>query len=365
MENNSSNTEMEEMEKALEIEEATPADVSQVAGEGDLGDIRKWRWGVHRWFVLLFIVLGYFAARAYPPVLPHIQLPAEVYPTGPVFTIPLIGTIVWTNTMTAMVIADILILIIALIVRRAAKGGEMVPQGFSGAIEALLEVIYNLTESTAGKWTKSIFPWFAAITLFVLVVNWTELLPGVDSIGFLEPVEEHGNPIEQLTPNISTIVRPEESHEGEVHGGFTLIPFVRVLSTDLNFTVALALISVTMTQVFGVRALGAGYFLKFFNVSGIFKRPIFGIIDFGVSLLELVSEISKILSFSFRLFGNIFAGSVLLFVIGTLIPVFAQSIFLLLEFFVGMIQAIVFGMLTMVFMSMATAGHGDHGEEHA
>jgi len=132
----------------------------------------------------------------------------------------------------------------------------------------------------------------------------------------------------------------------------------------LNFTVALALVSVFMTQVFGVQSLGGAYFLKFFNVKGFFSRPIFGIIDFGVGLLELISEISKILSFSFRLFGNIFAGSVLLFVIGTLVPVLAQSVFLMLEFFVGLIQAVVFGMLTMVFMSQATAGHGEHAEGH-
>ena len=120
-----------------------------------------------------------------------------------------------------------------------------------------------------------------------------------------------------------------------------------------------------MTQIFGVRSLGMGYFKKFLNVGGLFKRPIFGVIDFAVGILEMISEISKILSFSFRLFGNIFAGSVLLFVIGTLVPVFAQSGFLMLEFFVGLIQAVVFGMLTMVFMAQATAGHGDHGDEHA
>jgi F-type H+-transporting ATPase subunit a len=120
-----------------------------------------------------------------------------------------------------------------------------------------------------------------------------------------------------------------------------------------------------MTQVFGMRALGASYFTKFINVGGIFRRPVFGAIDFGVGLLELISEISKILSFSFRLFGNIFAGSVLLFVIGTLVPVFAQSLFLGLEFAVGLIQALVFGMLTMVFMAQATQGHGGqgHGDE--
>jgi F-type H+-transporting ATPase subunit a len=319
----------------------------------------------NRYIVLVCIVLGFIAAYFYAPVLPHIQLPAEAYPIGPLFTLPVIGEFYWTNTLTAMVIADIILVIIALVVRKAAKSGELVPSGFSGAIEALLEVIYNLTESTAGKWTKKIFPFFATITLLVLVVNWMELIPGVDSIGFIisedhhgQPIED-GHPIEEVFANAYTLVRSE--HEGE----YGLIPFVRVLSTDLNFTVALALISVVMTQVFGFQALGWSYSVKFINVGGLFKRPIFGVIDFFVGILELVSEISKIISFSFRLFGNIFAGTVLLFVIGTLIPVFAQSFFLMLEFFVGLIQAVVFGMLTMVFMAQAVSGHGEHEEEVA
>ena len=328
---------------------------------------RKWRWGVNRWFVLVFIVLGAIAAGFFAPVLPHIQLPAERYSHTSLFTLPVIGPFYWTNTLTAMVLADIILLLLALTVRRAATSGEMVPRGITGVVEALLEVLYNLTESTAGKWAKSIFPFFATITLLVLVVNWMELIPGVDSIGILEPAD-HGYPVKEVAPGIATIVGAEEGAEqaeGAEPGGYALVPYVRVLSTDLNFTVGLALVSVFMTQVFGVRALGAGYFSKFINVGGLFKRPIFGVIDFGVGILELISEISKILSFSFRLFGNIFAGSVLLFVIGTLVPVFAQSIFLMLEFAVGLIQAVVFGMLTMVFMAQATAGHGDHEEEHA
>ena len=315
----------------------------------------------------MFIILGAVAACSYAPVLPHIQLPAEKYSHTPLFTIPGIGPFFWTNTLTAMVLADILLLLLALVVRRAATSGELIPRGIAGAVEGLLEVIYNLTESTAGKWAKSIFPYFATITLLVLVVNWMELIPGVDSIGILEE-SEHGFPVKEVAPGIATIVKADagEENAGEAeHAGYSLIPYVRVLSTDLNFTVGLALVSVVMTQVFRFRALGAGYFSKFINVGGLFKRPIFGVIDFGVGLLELISEISKILSFSFRLFGNIFAGSVLLFVIGTLVPVFAQSIFLMLEFAVGLIQAVVFGMLTMVFMAQATAGHGDHGDEHA
>lgn len=329
-----------------------------------MNESRKWRWGVNRWFVLLFIILGAVAAGAYSPILPHIQLPAEAYSHTPLFTLPVIGEFYWTNTLTAMILADIILILLALAVRRAATGGDLIPRGIAGAVEALLELIYNLTESTAGKWTRQIFPFFATITLLVLVVNWMELIPGVDSIGILEH-SDHGYPVQEVMPGVATIVKAPAGEE--VHDGFALIPYVRVLSTDLNFTVGLALISVFMTQVFGVRALGASYFTKFINVGGLFKRPIFGVIDFGVGILELISEISKILSFSFRLFGNIFAGSVLLFVIGSLVPVFAQSMFLMLEFFVGLIQAVVFGMLTMVFMAQATAGHGDHEghEAHA
>ena len=319
---------------------------------------KKWRYGVNRWVILVLVILNFIAVQFYAPVLPHIQLPAENVSKAPLF-----GDFYLTNTLVATIIADVILILIAIAVTRAVRSGELIPKGIPGAIEAILEVINNLTESTAGKWAKSIFPFFATITLLVLVVNWMELIPGVDSIGRLE-LAEHGNPIEQVIPGVWTVVRPPSEAAGEAQeGGYALVPFVRVASTDLNFTIALALISVLMTQVMGVRALGATYFTKFLNVGGIFKRPVFGVIDFFVGLLELLSEISKLLSFSFRLFGNIFAGSVLLFVIGTLIPVFVQSLFLGLEFFVGLIQAVVFGMLTMVFMAQATQGHGEHHEE--
>jgi len=295
---------------------------------------KKWRYGINRWIILLLIILNvYFAFFVYWPVLPHIQLPAENVSTTPLF-----GDFFLTNTMVATLIADALLILMAFAVSRAVRSGELIPKGIPGAIEAILEVINNLTESTAGKWTKRIFPFFATITLLVLVVNWMELIPGVDSIGRLEPAE-HGNPIEEVVPgsNIYTVLSERDAGaEANHEGGYNLIPYVRVASTDLNFTVA-----------------------KFINVGGIFSRPAFGLLDFFVGILELVSEISKLLSFSFRLFGNIFAGSVLLFVIGSLIPVFVQSMFLGLEFFVGLIQAVVFGMLTMVFMAQATQGHGE------
>jgi len=216
------------------------------------------------------------------------------------------------------------------------------------------------------------------------------LIPGVDSIGIIHK-SEHGVPIKEVIPGVlTTLVKGEveqsgeaghaeaaETQESEYNGGYGLIPFVRVASTDLNFTIALALSSVFMTQVIGIRALGMGYFRKYWNTASLgrsfklvrFGNPldfIKGFIDVIVGILEIIAEIAKIISFSFRLFGNIFAGSVMLFVLGTLVPVFIQFGLLGLELFVGLIQAFVFGMLTMVFMSQATHGHGDdHGAELA
>jgi F-type H+-transporting ATPase subunit a len=164
---------------------------------------------------------------------------------------------------------------------------------------------------------------------------------------------------------VTGIFKAEEG--GEHSENVAFVPFVRVVSSDLNFTLAIALVVVVMIQVFGIRSQGMAYFSKFWNTGTMFSKPIFGVIDFGVGILEIVSEFSKVLSFAFRLFGNIFAGSVLLFVIGSLVPVFAQSIFYLLEFFVGAIQAFVFGLLAITFMSQATQGHGGehHEEAHA
>ncbi|MEX2161103.1 MAG: FoF1 ATP synthase subunit a [Anaerolineales bacterium] len=322
----------------------------------------RWRFGVNRWFVLLFIVLNVWAVSIFPPLRPHIQLPAEQLTTSPLFTIPVINAPIYlTNTLVATLIGDVILLLIGFGVWRAVRSGQLVPRGISGAVEAFLEVLYNLTASTAGKWAKRIFPYFATITLLVLVLNWMELIPGVDSIGLLD--EHHiPHPEECTFVELPLGAVGVTGSSNECAAG--VIPFVRATATDLNFTLALALIAVVMVQVTGIRAQGLGYFSKFLNVRTFFSKPVFGVIDFGVGILELVSEFSKVLSFAFRLFGNVFAGSVLLFVIGTLVPVFAQSGVLMLEFFVGAIQAVVFGLLTMTFMAQATQSHGSHEEHH-
>jgi F-type H+-transporting ATPase subunit a len=176
-----------------------------------------WRWGFNRWLVLLFIIAS--AVTVYglgiSPVRPRVQLPAEHVPAIPMILIvlaalallltalvrrwegllaagwfgvmallPLVLKFQWTNTLTALVIADGLLLLISFAVLTALKSETLTPKGIPGAVEALLEYLYNITEGTAGKWARAVFPWFVTITLLVLIANWMELIPGVDSIGF-------------------------------------------------------------------------------------------------------------------------------------------------------------------------------------
>lgn len=319
---------------------------------------RKWRWGKNRWIILGCVILSIIGVNLIAPVQPHIQVAAENLTSEPLFTLPVLGDFYLTNTLVAMVFMDIIILIIALIIRKAAKKDPLAPKGLAGGFEMLLEVLYNLTETTAGKFAKKIFPWFATIMIVVLFANLLKIIPGFETIGLLHHSED-GYEVQALGGNWFTVLNTKAKE-----GGYIVTPFLRGLSTDLNFTAALALISVFMTQVIGVQAQGFHYFGKFFNTSTIFKKPFFGFMDFLVGLLETISEFSKILSFAFRLFGNMFAGMVLLALIGVMVPVFVPSLIMMFELFIGAIQAFVFGMLTMVFMAQATQGHSSE-EAHA
>jgi len=107
-----------------------------------------------------------------------------------------------------------------------------------------------------------------------------------------------------------------------------------------------------MTQIAGMSELG------FFSYAGKFLvNPFKNPIGCFVGILEMVSEVSKMVSFSFRLFGNIFAGEILLAVMGFLMPFIAPLPFYGLEIFVGFVQALVFALLTTIFMKMAMTAH--------
>ena len=310
------------------------------------------------------------------PILPTIKLPAEmVVPMGQIgpFNVGL------TNTMIATILVDVVLVVLAIMATAKIRSGSkeaLVPRGLQNLFEMIIETLYGLAEGILGKRTRQVFWLGATIFLFVLFANWLELVPGVDSIGVFEHPREPGiahsrNGILLSLPEVKNeapqgAAQPAEgAHAEKEYEGWELIPFVRAAATDLNVTLALAIISVVMTQVYGFQALGVQYLGKFMATRRLGDGNPMGLIDLAVGALEAISEFAKIISFTFRLFGNIFAGQVLLFVMAAfLIPflVFGTLIFYGLEVFVGLIQAVVFMMLTFVFIAMATAGHG--GEEH-
>ena len=312
---------------------------------------RPWR----RWVVLVLMIVGWVVGGIIIPIQPEISVKAEnLLGEGATW----FGFLPAVNTVLSLVLTVAVVHLLAWFTGRSLKKSEktdLVPRGIGNVMEAFFELLYNLTESSAGaKWAKTIFPWFATIMFYVLFANLLKLIPGFESVGVL-----HHVPVGH--PASGGILQP-----GEVENGYILVPFLRGVSVDLNFTFAIALISVVMTQVIGVQAQGIGYFSKFFNTRTMFKTPFFGAMDFLVGLLETISEFSKIISFAFRLFGNMFAGVVLVAIVAGLLGKISilPSMIMLFELFIGIIQAFVFGMLTMVFMAQATQGHG-HEEEHA
>ena len=354
------------------------------------------RIGFKRWIVLGLMVLGGYLAFGvggiFKPVSPAVVLPPEpIWPGARILPdIPGLFKDVWfSNTILSVLIADVLLILAAFGARSFAASGKLVPQGFYNFFEWIVEIFWNMTESAAGKWAKAMFPVVATIFLLVFTANMVKLLPGFESIGWMKEAHAKGYASAPFLPGFMRAIdgsQPLEAEhvatEGEAtaeesHGEAAseeicshvceVVPFLRATATDLNFTFALAVVSFVMIQYFGLRALGPSYFGKFINLRTIISKPLFGFIDFGVGLLELVSEFAKILSFGFRLFGNIFAGALLLAILGSLTAVAVPSMLYGLELFVGIIQAYVFAMLTLTFMSQAVVSHhGDeHGEEHA
>lgn len=321
---------------------------------------RPWR----RWVVLALLIVGFVLGGVYKPVQPEILVAPEKLMEEPLFENFLgTGPLYLVNTLPTLAITIVLIVLVAYFTNRSLKQSErtdLVPRGIGNLMESFFELLYNLTEGSAGtKYARMIFPWFATIMFYVLFANLLKLIPGFESIGVLHHAHGEGHAKELLFGNWYLFTDKE--------GEYILAPFLRGISVDLNFTFALALISVVMIQVVGFRAQGIGYLSKFFNTRRMFKVPFFGAMDFLVGLLELISELSKILSFAFRLFGNMFAGIVLVAIVAGLLGKFSilPAMVMLFELFVGVIQAFVFGMLTMVFMAQATQGHGEeHAEAH-
>ncbi len=224
-------------------------------------------------------------------------------------------------------------------------------------MNALLRYMHNLFHSVLHSKTNTFFALLLSFFFFILLNNWSGLIPGVGSI-LVNKVETHKEEI--VAENTHTEVEQQvDDHgniidvEGAVEEHSSKVPLFRGGTADLNTTVALALISVFITQFFGFKYLGAvPHLKKYFN----FSNPVM----LFVGILELILEFARILSFSFRLFGNVFAGEVLLTVVPFLLPVFLSFVsapMFFMEVFVGAVQALVFTMLSAVFINMAIAEH--------
>ena len=228
-----------------------------------------------------------------------------------------IGSFTVTNTLTNTLLVDGLLVALAW---KISKSASLVPSKFQGAIEIIMEGFYNLTESVAGERTLKIFPYVMTFFLFILLANWTGLIPVITSLEFFN------------------------GHE-HVH-------LFRSASTDLNTTLALAIVSIVATHTMSIRTIGLKHYLgKFFSL-----KPL----DLYAGLLELVSELTKFISFSFRLFGNIFVGELILGILFSAFAFFVPIPVIMYELFVGAIQATIFALLTMAFMALFTTKHGEY-----
>jgi len=253
-----------------------------------------------------------------------------------------------TNSTLTTIIADILLVLTIIF---GARNLQSVPRGFQNIVEAGVSGFYNFAQGVDRKNVAKFFPICATIFFFCLYANIWEIIPGVGSIGTcVAPVHEPGVSEEVAAPPTFA-----ESLPGACPQGMEIVPVLRPPSSDLNMTLAVALISFVATEYFGFQALGVNYLTKFFN----FRE---GAMGFIIGILELISEFVRIVAFSFRLFGNIFAGDVVLVVIMFLVPYLIPLPFYGLELFVVFIQAVIFSVLTLVFMSLAVQAHGGHDE---
>lgn len=244
-----------------------------------------------------------------------------------------IGSLPVTNTMINVWLAMAIFLVIGILIKKQLS---FRPGKFQNFFEYILEMLMGYFDQVTGdrKKTLRFMPVVGTIFFFILLSNWLGLLPGTGSLSFRHEM----------------ILRPA--------------------NTDLNLTIAMALVAVVSSHLFGIFTVGIFTHLNKFVQIGTFVKsfkhgPIAvftAVIELGVGLIEIVSEMAKVLSLSLRLFGNIFAGEVLISVISGLISALVPTPFMLLELLVGLIQASVFTMLTLVYLTVLSSE--PHGAEH-
>ena len=233
-----------------------------------------------------------------------------------------------TNTMLSTWVVSIIIILFFVL---GARHRSLVPGRFQSVIETLFEGIINFSTGVLGsQMARKAFPVVATIFFFVLFNAWLGLLPVYQFLGF---VDDHD---------------------------LIKVHLLRPAGTDLNMPLALALVSFIFVEFWGFKAHGFGYLKKFVAIGSIFSKGLFqGLIDIFVGILEFISELIRVVSFTFRLFGNMTAGEILVVMITFLVPLVATNFVYGLELLVGLIQSVIFAGLTLVFLSVAVS-HEEH-----
>lgn len=231
-----------------------------------------------------------------------------------------------TNSLITAWAVMLTLFIVAFLVRKNLK---LIPGKFQNAVEMIFQWVYGYVEQGFGdaKLTARYFPLIATIFFFILFSNMFDFLPIFGTL--------------------------------HLNVGGESLPLFHAVNADLNSTLALAIISFFVIEFSGIFTLGVlKYGSKFVNFTG-------GFMMFIVGLLELIGNLARLISFSFRLFGAIFAGEILLLVIGSFVPYILPVPLMAFEMFIGLLQAAIFAILTLAFIKIAVAEpHGSHKEEH-
>ena len=231
-----------------------------------------------------------------------------------------------TNTLISAWFTTIVLILFCVL---GTRKRSLVPGRFQGLVEGIFEGVLGFCSSVLGpEMARKAFPIVATIFLFVLFNAWLALFPFYQFVGFV--------------------------HDGEIKAHL-----LKSAGTDLNMPLALALVSFVFVEYWGLRSHGLGYFKKFFAFGNLLRGRPSGLIDVFVGFLEGVSELVRVVSFTFRLFGNMTAGEILVVMITFLVPFVAAQFVFGLELLVGLIQAVIFASLTVVFLSVAVR-HEQH-----
>ncbi len=234
-------------------------------------------------------------------------MPLAAETLGELYSIPI------NNTLITSWVVMLILIIIAFFVGRTIK---MVPGKVQLIFESVINFVYEYMIETLEdrKLARVFLPLILTLFLFIVFANSLQFTPGIGSIGIW--------------------------HDE------TLVPLFRSINTDLNVTLALALIAFITIEFTGIFKLGFfTHMSKFIN----FKSPL----AFIVGIIELGSELVRIVSFSFRLFGNILAGEVLIAVVAYFVPYALPSALMGFELFIGFVQAGIFALLTLLFIKLA------------